>query len=130
MRPNNNALEFDNAVEGNVKKYFNNKHATCMFPGCNEHAISSHAISKKKSLSQIAEDGILFSVKSKRIYPDKEISIGEKGINDASTFKGFCKQHDDIFSSLDKEGIKTEKDVFLQAYRTLSYIISNCSTIL
>lgn len=125
MEPIKDGVKFDNVMEDIVKKYFKNKHAYCMFPGCNMHAISSHSISKKISLSQIAEDGKLFTIKSKRMYPDKEYGIGDKGIRDASAFMGFCKQHDEMFSSLDKEGIKTEKDVFLQAYRTLCYVLFN-----
>ncbi|WP_430493547.1 hypothetical protein [Paenibacillus ottowii] len=125
MRPNKEAIEFDNSVENAVKKYLNNKQAYCMYPGCNMHAISSHTISKKISLNQISENGILFSPESKRMYPEKKYGIGEIGINDASTFKGFCKIHDEIFFSVDKNGIKSQKDVFLQVYRVLNFIIFN-----
>jgi len=56
------------------------------------------------------------------------MKLKEISIHKASTFKGFCKKHDNnIFESIDNKGIITYKDIILQFYRTTSkrYFLNN-----
>ncbi|OMF05704.1 hypothetical protein MHI48_16945 [Paenibacillus sp. FSL H7-0942] len=113
---------FDNQIEKNVNNYKKNTRSSCMYPECDTYTINSHTISEKVSLGQIAEEYHLFSPKSLRQYPDKDFYTDSIGIHDASTFKGFCSYHDGlIFNRLDHHSIISEKDIFRQCYRSISY---------
>lgn len=93
---------------------------TCMYPGCRKNAVNSHSISKKSSLYRIAEDGKLITSKSKRndAERNKKIKFENIVINIASTFKGFCNDHESIFFDIDQREICTYRDIFCQIYRT------------
>ncbi len=99
---------------------------TCLYPKCNKKAILSHSISKN-TLKNISENNHLIFQQFRRCCFRKEDFLNPKinmklqkiGINEASTFKGFCKEHDNnIFETIDNNGIVTLKDIFLQLYRT------------
>ena len=49
----------------------------------------------------------------------KEVKFKKIGIQDATTFKGFCLGHDSLFESLDNYGIVNFRDLILQIYRCL-----------
>ncbi len=101
----------------------------CLYPGCKEKAILSHSISKS-ILSLIAKNGKIIepifdrncvkgtfeeALKDNRI----NLKLKENGLSKASTFKGFCHEHDNsIFTNIDNRGIVTQRDIFLQLYRT------------
>lgn len=107
----------------------NHKHL-CLYPNCNKPSIQSHSISRS-CLSLIAEDSHVITpvsnladvgtiediLKGEKINLKlKEIGIASK---DASTFKGFCGKHDkSIFENIDDRGVVTQRDLFLQLYRT------------
>ncbi|KZE67903.1 hypothetical protein AV545_22670 [Paenibacillus jamilae] len=114
-------IEFDNSVDKEIFK-LRNKQSKCMHAGCNAFAISSHSISRAISLGEIAKDGILLTPKSERKYPDKKYFIGDIGYKDASTFMGFCEDHDKkLFHELDRHSIQTYMDIVTQLYRSISY---------
>ncbi len=121
----NKKFEFDTNVDKAVYRYnTGEKKSTCMYPGCRAEAINSHSISEMKSLEMLNEQGDvrnLLAPKSRRAYPNRYMLIENCGIPHASTFKGFCKLHDEMFSRLDKSGIESEKDIFRQVFRSLSY---------
>ena len=52
---------------------------------------------------------------------NKELLLKKVGINQASVFHGFCKEHDQLFQGIDINGICTYKDLFLQCYRSVCY---------
>jgi len=116
-----------------ISKKTNHK---CLYPNCNKDAILSHSISKS-ILKNIDEKNHLVFQKfdranfsSKDFINPKKINMELKiiSIHKASTFKGFCKEHDnDIFENIDNKGILTLRDVFLQLYRTSckQYFLSN-----
>jgi hypothetical protein len=98
----------------------------CLFPECNRRSILSHSISKS-TLKIIQKDSHVIHPKFNRAKFSEQALEGKEtnlsftgvGIDKASTFKGFCKEHDNqIFSSIDNDGIKTQRDIFLQIYRT------------
>lgn len=97
----------------------------CMYPNCSEPAIHAHAISKEHALRSVAEDGMLIHAQSFRSDRElyKEIKFKEIGVEKATTFKGFCSKHDLKFSAVDKSGINTFGDVFLQLYRSFASVV-------
>lgn len=110
---------------------------TCMFYGCNDNCIKSHSISRNvlKSISDNNEVimPIIDPCDLGKNYLELEnastpnIDFQRKNITSAGVFRGFCKNHDNaIFQSLDDYGIKTQRDIFLQLYRTTcKYFFSN-----
>lgn len=90
---------------------------------CNE-IISAHSIQKKGQLSLIAEEGHVY-----RLSADLSVmkrtngfpSLKRVGVNRASTFAGFCKQHDnELFEPIDNFPLRPVKaQIALYAYRSL-----------
>lgn len=95
----------------------------CLIEDCNVHAINSHLFSKNSILEPITENKKLITIQT-RVNPRiifRDMYYEWIGINLASTFKGFCPEHDGIFYSIDIDGIKSEQDVLLQSYRIIAY---------
>ncbi|WP_063568442.1 hypothetical protein [Paenibacillus sp. O199] len=116
--------KLDTAVDKAIQRYMVKQKSICMYPDCEVEAINSHSISEKQSLETLNEQGEirnLLAPKSRKAYPNKSMLIEDCGIPHASTFKGFCKLHDEMFARLDKSGIKSDKDIFRQVFRSLSY---------
>lgn len=128
-------------LERNMKLEFGkllhkNTNHKCLYPNCNNDAILSHSISKS-TLKNISKNNYLKFQKFNRaeftvddfIEPKKiNMEFKDIKINSASTFKGFCRQHDNnIFESIDNKGIVTLRDIYLQLYRTSSkqYFLNN-----
>lgn len=90
---------------------------------CNE-IINAHSIQKNQSLTAIALDGQVYSV-SQNIKdfqnPRRGLVYKMNGINKMSTFRGFCKLHDnELFKPIDDSKLTpTDQQVFLYAYRSL-----------
>ncbi|WP_447772539.1 hypothetical protein [Pseudomonas kilonensis] len=95
----------------------------CLYPGCIQKSIFSHAISKSISLATIAENGHLTTVESRRNGNEKKLQFGSISVQDATAFNGFCETHDALFASLDNEEITSAKSLLLQVYRS---VISEC----
>lgn len=77
----------------------------CYFPGCTEKPIKAHSISNKRLLLKLSENG-------KVMHMDKEGrgagSLIETGRGIASTFGGFCGDHDKIFLLVDNKDYSPE----------------------
>jgi len=93
------------------------KSKECMVPRCTKQSINkSHTIPKGLSLSQISENGHLLT-------PQFDQQIGKivmrsVGVSLASTFPGFCSEHERLFEDFEtQKNIETEAHVYLQAYR-------------
>lgn len=110
---------------------------TCMFCSCNDSCIKSHSISRNV-LETISDNNevimpIIEPCDLGKDYLELEnintpnIDFQRKNIATAGVFRGFCKKHDNaIFQSLDDYGIRTQRDIFLQLYRTTcKYFFSN-----
>jgi len=88
--------------------------------------IRSHTIQKKRGLEAIAEDGHVISIKSafQNIFRSKgNFSFGKIGVNDASTFPGFCNTHDtSMFKMVENGPFEwTREAAFLLSFRALAY---------
>lgn len=115
-----------------VNKQFNNIHSrqVCSSPEsfheeCAGKIIRAHTVPKSSSLKAIAKDGHVLGLKMsfESIRKNKgEPKLESIGINHASTFNGFCKNHDDlIFAPLEKHRFQnTEQQCFLLAYRAFA----------
>lgn len=94
----------------------------CSFSGCtNRKAIRAHSVSKSKHLKTIAKDSHVywthFDPFTTLPFEKKDLKL--EGINRATTFRGFCAQHDKLFSEIDEDEVSFEpKHLCLHAYRT------------
>ncbi len=116
-KPSFEKLELIRKKAFSVKKYLYPKSDENV---CNE-IISSHSITKSGPLRQIAQNGYVF-----HFYPDlkqkhcNDFVLKKIGINEASTFFGFCKKHDAIFNDIENERfVINDKNCFLIGYRAL-----------
>lgn len=90
---------------------------------CDSEIIRSHTIQKRRALDRIALDGHVYGFgQTKKIDQfSNALSLQKISINDASTFYGFCKKHDnELFDVLDdSDFFPTIKQAYLITYRTL-----------
>ncbi len=103
----------------------------CLHPladqtSCSEKPIKSHTIQRNGGLSSIAEGGHVIS--GKRGYNEILKNEGELvpklvGISSASTFMGFCGEHDNkLFEPIERSGFRLDQEAaFLLAYRAISF---------
>lgn len=117
---------FDNEKETLIFKYKSfeplkkwKKKQTCIVQNCKNRSIErSHTIQKSGSIKHIAEDG---HVLTPRFNTDTgEIEIFSIGVNDASTFPGYCSVHERIFEDFENiKDFQTGEHFGLQLYRTV-----------
>ena len=107
------------------KRYKTVKKCSC--PNCEKKSIKkSHTVSRKMSLEEIQENKKVVTPAFVEKYPIREefIEIEYVGIGIATTFPGFCKEHERIFETFERAGtIRNEADIVRQAYRNVVY---NC----
>ncbi|MCJ8268895.1 MAG: hypothetical protein MJK04_05770, partial [Psychrosphaera sp.] len=86
---------------------------------CNA-VINAHSVQKGQSLVSIAVDGKVYGLAEKMSDYGKAQFI-KKGIKIFSTFRGFCKKHDNaVFLPIDTRAlIPNEQQVLLYAYRSI-----------
>lgn len=85
-------------IERNIRE----KRRICSYSQCSNHAIRSHNISEAL-LSLIVEEG---RVRKFNVHPYKGLEFESIGIRMATTFSGFCSQHDtSLFSSIDSVSV-------------------------
>ena len=106
------------------------KIATCyapieLHPECS-NIIKAHTVSKSSGLIEIADDtNHVLGLKQNLSSLDKNegnLKLEKIGINNASTFRGFCAKHDKLLFSCfeDKPFIGTEKQCVALTYRSLA----------
>lgn len=89
---------------------------------CNK-IIAAHSLQKKGPLLKIAElQNNQHQVIHFKREPGKKWQADLIAIKDASTFRGFCHHHDDIFSLIEQEPyIGSSQQNFLHSYRSFAY---------
>lgn len=86
--------------------------------------IDAHSIQENDELSLIAQDGKVFHFIQNAQNGGKEKN--EIEITKASTFKGFCHKHDQIFEPIDKKKCTSvEQENFLYSLRSFAYSYHN-----
>jgi len=90
----------------------------CSYPGCNQPTnISSHTIQKAGPLRFISEGGHVLSPRVNK--STGKLTMERIGLNDASTFVGFCETHERIFTYEQNKTIVSDSDFTLQIFRTV-----------
>lgn len=105
----------------------NKSNGRCLHYESNERCIEiikAHSIQKKGFLAKIEKNGHVYTIDTSFTSKKKnrgELSYKKTGINQASTFLGFCKKHDNsLFEEIDNLPLKpNDRQVFLYAYRSL-----------
>ena len=90
----------------------------CGYKGCGKTSVPrSHSIHRAGSLERIAEQQhVLMPATDDR----GSLTLKRVGVNVASTFPGFCSEHEQLFQEFERTGEITEdRHVALQAFRTL-----------
>lgn len=90
----------------------------CVVPNCAKSAIkNSHALSRMMSLAPISEMQHLLTPEFNQ--NTGHLKLKEIGIKQASTFPGFCIEHEDLFSEFESRGrLENSRDIYLQIYRS------------
>ena len=106
-------------------KHYSKLKGKCRFKGCifadhlkcSNKIVKAHSIQKNKILNNIADKGMIYTFDTRRSFITKKLE--EIGINEASTFYGFCNYHDTIiFSDIEnKDYNNLPEQKFLFAYR-------------
>ncbi len=95
-----------------VEKHLRKHSTECLCPLCKESAIRSHAVQKNGWLSNIAEDNHVMGVQRQIAAPllkssqesPPEPRIVRIGLNEASTFWGYCNVHDtQLFDCIERQ---------------------------
>lgn len=92
--------------------------SVCMYPGCDRTSVRrSHTI-PRASLQLIADVGHVLTPEFSAVRG--KLELVSKGVNDASTFAGFCPAHEQEFQSFERHArLGTEHDVAMQLFRTV-----------
>ncbi len=98
-------------VTGKIEKKIRRRKFRCLYPGCTQSSISSHSQQKEGQLRAIAENGLVYALDRNMFQYIKSVLKEEgdcvftkKGIQEASTFAGYCSQHDQmIFAPIEKQ---------------------------
>lgn len=93
------------------------KPGPCMHSGCTKNSIArSHTISLGTSIRLIAENGHVLTPR----FGAQGLDLVPVGVKEASTFPGFCTEHEAQFSVFENQKQMTEEAHFrLQAFRTI-----------
>lgn len=85
-----------------------------------DYVINAHSVQKGQSLTAIAQDNHVYALADK-VESDGEILIKKKSIHKFSTFKGFCKYHDNlVFEPIDNYPLEPNpQQATLYAYRSI-----------
>lgn len=102
----------------------------CLVPAsmkseCSSLIVNAHTVPKRESLQNIARDNHVYSLSLdlESIARHNGKAVPELiGIKKASTFSGFCSNHDNsIFAPIERQPfIKSQEQCFLLAYRALA----------
>lgn len=114
-------------IKAGFRKAFDKR--ICLYPqrstsSCSQQIVKAHSVSASSNLDAIAENGHVmgFCFPSKaKIAQMGRVTVQEIGVNNASTFSGFCHLHDSqTFAPIDQpiDSINNQH-CFLLAYRAL-----------
>lgn len=121
-----------------LKQHF--KHKKCFYPCCEQNTIRAHSIQMNGPLRLICDDigsqslQVYFLDDDFQYIPKEQIigshqneykKLRNRGIAEASTFQGFCEEHDKIFKDTieDAAFVGSEEQQFLFMYRAFAYMM-------
>ena len=97
----------------------------CVFPGCTRKSIrASHTLQRGGPLALVAQNQHVLTPGFDR--REGTIIIRTVGIGEASTFPGFCDEHERLFDAFEAIGqLKNDMDVALQVFRSVCREVVN-----
>lgn len=106
------------ALQAKAKRGFR-RPRRCVVPGCSKQSIAaSHSLQRNGPLRAIAENGHVLTPEIS--VPAGRLELARVGIGEASTFPGFCREHESWFGDLEqKKHLSEERHVVLQVFRTV-----------
>jgi len=140
MKKNSDFSLFDHIPESHLKskselnkitatmynELYKTRKKSCLYPGCNDLPIKSHSLQKSllKSITDNTNHVKRITVKAEFKLNGRFTVIEENiGLNEASTFEGFCNKHDtEVFLPIEINNIDyTNKEhLFLLLYRSIA----------
>jgi hypothetical protein len=90
---------------------------------CEQLAIRAHSIQNRQTIALLEQDNHVLAWQPRFSQAGPDIALRRIGRNDASTFAGFCNQHDtELFRPLDTRALDgaDRKQLFLLAYRGIT----------
>ena len=93
----------------------------CVYPGCTQKSIKrSHSIQKNSVLKNVSDGSYVYQPEVDMTHEEPRIEMKRIGINRASTFPGFCKEHERLFEGFEKKGtIELQEEALLQTFRAI-----------
>jgi hypothetical protein len=91
---------------------------------CEQLAIRAHSIQNRQTIALLEQDNHVLAWQPRFSQAGPDIALRRIGRNDASTFAGFCNQHDtELFRPLDTRALDgaDREQLFLLAYRGITY---------
>jgi hypothetical protein len=97
----------------------------CLAPGmnCPNRAIRAHSVQNSRILELLACNGHVKTLSLQASRDNVEIVLEDVGRNKATTFEGFCSQHDtEVFRPIEEGpiSINNGQHLFLLAYRAVA----------
>ncbi len=131
MNPDAERLATARRIIGTVEKRYKEYSFPCICPACNQPSIKSHSQQKEGQLRAIAKDGLVYALDRNFYHYLKGNECGDGfldlhvlSIGEASTFPGYCTQHDQmIFYPIEKEPLVQNRhdQATLFMLRAISY---------
>ena len=90
---------------------------------CGEPAIRAHSIQNRQTIALLEQDNHVIAWQPRFSQAGPDIALRRIGRNEASTFAGFCNQHDtELFRPLDTKALNSadREQLFLLAYRGIT----------
>src|SRR5690348_1650773 len=90
---------------------------------CNQPAIRAHSIQNRQTIALLEQDNHVLAWQPRFSQAGPDVALRRIGRNDASTFAGFCNQHDtELFRPLDTKPLDAadREQLFLLAYRGIT----------
>jgi hypothetical protein len=90
---------------------------------CGEPAIRAHSIQNRQTIALLEQDNHVLAWQPRFSQAGPDVALRRIGRNDASTFAGFCNQHDtELFRPLDTKALDAadREQLFLLAYRGIT----------
>lgn len=90
---------------------------------CGEPAIRAHSIQNRQTIALLEQNNHVLAWQPRFSQAGPDIALRRIGRNDASTFAGFCNQHDtELFRPLDTKALDAadREQLFLLAYRGIT----------
>ena len=119
-----NSNEYKKIYAARKNYQLRKKKGICCYSDCNRHAIKSHVFSKEATLRNISENDNIMYFSPQCIEGKMKFVLDTCGINSASTFYGYCTEHEKLFSSIDFGNFNTKYDIILQCFRSVGFWIS------